>query len=324
MSSFEIREVQVSDLASLLECARESFGGERAKTAAQWKWAFDRPGIARHGIVALEAERVIAAYLGIAQKMWIGGEERLCVQAVDLMVHPDYRRGKQPRGLYAEVAEAFIGDYGTRGEDVFHYGWPIDAARRSGQRLLGYELLREELCLVRKLEDAPLHMPKCVNVVTDFGDDLRWLWDRCTADWGAAAIRDSDWVRWRFLERPGHEYCLLGLRDDNVLRGLAVLRKTAWDWEGAVALCDWLVPDDEPETARQMDRAIRHQAHSWGARSLVALFPQTSRPFASFQDRDWRVQHSPFKLVARSYDVRFDADWLRAHWWYSLADSDLA
>ena len=321
--TIEIRELEESDLDSLLACQRLCFGAERAKSAAEWAWAFRRPGLPLRHSVALLDGRVVGAYAGIPERTWIGGEERLCVQPVDLMVDPEHRRGQRERGLYVDLGEHFLESYGTRGGDAVHYGWPIDAARRVGERLLGYELVREELALVLELEGRPSEAPAGVERVTDPGEELKWLWDRCAPEWGAATIRDGAWARWRYQERPGIEYLMLGAYDEDLLVGMATLRLTPWEWEGALPLCDWLVPPGELAVARDLEAAVRSVAARAGARRVVAVFPDSSSPFALFQELGWRVRPTPYRLVARSFDGRFDGDWLRAYWWYGLGDSDL-
>jgi hypothetical protein len=323
MTSPSIRELQPGEEDSLLECQRVCFGPGRAKSRTEWEWAFRRPGLPLRQIVAVQDGRVVAAYSGLPQRTWIGGEERLCVQPVDVMVHPEFRRGLRRRGLYLQIAQAFLERYGTRGGDALHYGWPIDAARRVGERFLGYEWVREELALVRTLGENPGEFPSGVREVRQLGDELKWLWDRCAPEWGAATVRDAAWARWRFLERPGCAYRLLGAYDEDLLVGLAVLRRSPWTWPGALPLCDWLVPPGELAVAQDLERAARCAAQRDGAGSLVALFPDSAAAFGLFQELGWRVVLSPYRLVARSFDGRFDSDWLRAYWWYSLADSDL-
>lgn len=322
MGSFELREWREGDVASLQECARASFEPQGQKSLESWRWAFERPGFDRRGIVALDGERVVAAYLGIAQRLWIGGEERECVQPVDLMVHPEQRQGLQRRGLYLQVAEAFIERYGVQGTDAFHYGWPIAAARRSGQRHLRYEFLREELALTCELSGTPV-LPSEVSTQIEFGEDQRWLWDRCASEWGAATIRDQDWLRWRFVDCPDRQYQLLGVHDGDVLRGYAVLLRSAWTWPGVVPVCDWMVPAAEREVSDLLETGVRALAAAWGAQSLVGVFPDRSKEMSYFQDRGWSVRPTTYQCMVRSYDRRFDVDWLRDHWWYSLADSDL-
>jgi len=194
-----------------------------------------------------------------------------------------------------------------------------------------YGLVREELCLVRDvaapMETSPGERGQSLDEVEELdgsGEDLRWLWDRCASEWGAATIRDAAWFHWRFLERPGIDYTLLGVRRDGILRGVAVLRETPWSWEGALPVCDWLVPRDEVQVAALLEEALRHRAASAGCRRLVTIFPSSSHAFELFQDMGWRVTPTPYRLVARAYERTIDLDWLRESWWYTLADSDLA
>lgn len=328
MTELDLRPLEADDLPSLARCHARVFGADGARSEAALRWAtLDNPAGSR-GFVAVDEGEVVAAYLGRATRTWIGGEARSFVQSTDSMVDPDYRSGLKRPGLFVTLARAYFDHYGLGGDDAVHYGWPIESSWRIGERFLEYRLLREELVLVRELaqDDAVAgELPEGVERLTEFGEDLRWLWDRCADRWGAATIRDAQWARWRFLEHPEASYTALGVRDgDGVLRGLAVVREGEWSWPGALPLCDWLVPDAEPEVAQVLERAVRAVARSRGAARLVALAPDWSGTFASLQDRGWRVQPSPYRHAARSFDRRFSLEWLRRGWWSTLADSDLA
>ncbi len=327
MNSLELRSLVASDLPALARCHARVFGEEGRLGEATLLWSsFGNPAGAR-AFVACDGERIVAAYLGRATRTWIAGAAHSFVQSVDSMVDPAYRAGLKRPGLFVSLARRYFDEYGVNGDDVVHYGWPIEEAWRIGERLLEYRLLREELVLVRELSEEPPRcpMPHEVEQQTELGEDLKWLWDRCAGAWGAATIRDAAWARWRFLEHPSQDYVLLGVRDEaRVLRGLCVLRTSEWSWPGAMALCDWLVPDDEPEVASLLERGARALAAQQGAQRLIALVPDWSAAFSSFQECGWSVQLSPYRLAARSYDKRFGLAWLRKHWWMTLADSDLA
>jgi hypothetical protein len=326
MTELELRPLQGGDLPSLARCHARVFGEAGARSEAALRWAtLDNPAGSR-GFVAVDEGEVVAAYLGRATRTWIGAEARSFVQSTDSMVDPEYRSGLKRPGLFVTLAREYFDHYGVRGSDVAHYGWPIESAWRIGERFLNYRLLREELVLVRELNgDAGAGLPEGVERLSDFGEDLRWLWDRCAGHWGAATIRDAEWARWRFLEHPEASYVPLGVRDgDGILRGLAVLREGEWSWPGALPLCDWLVPDEEPEVAALLERAVCGAARAAGAARVVALIPEWSAAFALLQEHGWRVQPSPYRLATRSFDRRFQLEWLRRHWWTTLADSDLA
>jgi len=320
--SLEIRELRDGDLPALLACLRAGFGA-RAHDGEAWRWSAGPPGLPRRAFVALRGERVAALYAGRPVRTWLLGEERLCVQSVDLVVHPEERGGLGGGRLHRAVGRAYFDEYGGRAGDAVHFGWPIPAARRLGEGTLRNRLVRDELVVVRELLDPPPASPE-VERLADFGEDLRWLWDRCAPAWGAAAIRDAAWARWRFLARPGVEYAPLGLRREGILRGLAVVRLTPWSLPGALPLVDWLVPDDEPEVAAALEAAARGLARERGAARLVAMLPPWSAAFAELQGRGWRVHPAPYAQLLRSFDPRVDEDGWRSWCWQTLADTDLA
>lgn len=320
---WEIREWRAADADAWLACQRASFGESCAKSRADWQHGFDPGGLPTRGIVAVQDDRILAAYIGVPTRTWFAGEERICVQPVDLMLHPDMRRGLGAHRLHRAVAEAFFERYGTGAGDLMHYGWPVPAARRFGRRMLGYDFVREELCLVR---DVPAQADDASEVqeLREVGEDLRWLWDRCAGSFGLSTIRDAAWARWRFLEHPSVDYSLLGVKRDGVLRGLAVVRNSPWHWAGTLALVDWLVPDGEPQVALQLQAAVDDAARELGRARVATWIPESSVPFVRFQDQGWRVQTTPYQLLVKSFDRRLDADWVRQHAWLTLADSDLA
>ncbi len=322
-SNWELRELKDADVPALLDCQRAAFG-ERAKTAEQLRWAAGPPGTTRRALVAVKDGRVIAACAGTPVRTWIGGAERTCVQLVDLMVHPVERGGLAGGRLYRDVAAAFFELYGEQGGDAVHYGWPIPAARRLGERYLGYAFVREELVLERSLEGGFAAASGAVEVLEDFGEDLRWLWDRCATGFAAATVRDASWARWRFLQRPGVDYLALGVRREGHLRGLAVLRTTPWDWPGVLPLVDWLVPAAEPEVAGALDAAVADAARDAGAQRLATLVPPTHEAFARLQELGWSARPSPYTLFLRSFAAGIDADLWRDGAWLTLADTDLA
>lgn len=318
----EFRELRDGDLPSLLECLRAGFGAEAPDEAA-WRWSAGPPGLPRRAFVALRGTRVVALYAGRPARTWLGGEERLCVQSIDLVVHPEERSGLAGGRLHRDLARAYFAEYGTRQGDAVHFGWPVPAARRIGEGALENLFVRDELALVQELGEPP-PAPSGVEVLTDFGEDLRWLWDRCAPGWGAAAIRDAAWARWRFLERPGVSYLPLGVRRDGILRGLAVLRTTPWSQAGALPLVDWLVPDDEPQVAAALEAAARRTALDHGGERLVGLLPPWSDSFQALQGLGWRVHPTPYAQLFRSFDRRVGVEDWAASAWLTLADTDLA
>jgi hypothetical protein len=326
MGGYEIRRFQPRDERSLLECFHAAFPKPESerRTRAEWSWAFERNPAGQRIFVALSDGAVVAQYAALPERVWIDGSERIFAQIVDSMVHPDHRRGLQRPGLFVHTARAFFDAFGGIDRDWVHYGWPVPGALRIGRRFLDYETVRTQNALV-----LPGPVPRCetpseVAPLRHTGLELRWLWDRCAGDFGAGALRNAQYFDWRFASHPVHEYASLGVRDsEGVLRGYAVYRKADWVLPDLGLVVDWLVPPAETEVAELLLRALRARAALDGVRALVALFPEWSFWFELFQERGFRVHPTDYAMVARNFHPRFDIAWLREHWWYQLADTDL-
>ncbi len=336
MSAYEIREWRAEDAEPWLACQRACFSDERAKTRAEWAYLFhggdhglqaEAPGT--RGVLAIQGDQVLAACVGMPSRTWFDGQERTCVHWVDLMVHPAQRTGLAGQRLHTEVAQAFFARYGEAAGDLMHHGWPIASARRFGERFLGYQLVREELCLLREVPELlPPADPAVLRLraedLVQWEEELRWLWERCAGEWGLSAIRDAQWMRARFLEHPSVNYRLLAVRTDGILRAVAVVRETPWHWPGALALCDWLVPSEEHAVAAQLEGAVQQTARELGLDRVVTLVPPFAGAFHWFQGQGWRVHPTPYHWLIRSFDRRLDPAWIHRHGWFTLADSDLA
>lgn len=326
MGEYEIRRFRPEDERSLLECFHTVFPKPEVerRTRAEWSWAFRDNPAGQRIFVALSAGAVVAQYAALPERVWIDGSEQTFAQIVDSMVHPDHRAGLKQPGLFVHTARAFFDCFGGVDGDWVHYGLPVTTARRIGERFLDYEVVRTQNVLVR---EGPLESPgppAGVERLQSFDRQLRWLWDRCAGDFGASAVRDAEFFEWRFTTHPRHEYVPLGVRDsEGVLRGYAVYRQADWVLPDLGVIVDWLVPPAEAEVADLLLRGVLAQGAQDGARALVASFPEWSPWFEHFQERGYRVHPSDYSMVARNFHPRFKMAWLREHWWYQLADTDL-
>ena len=325
MGAYEIRPFREEDRPSLMATLAEVFGAGSARSAREWSWAFERNPAGRRVHLALRDGRVVAQYAGLPIRVWMGGAERTFCQIVDSMVHPDHRAGLKRPGLFVETARAFFEAHGGRDRDPVHYGWPLPEAWRIGQRFLEYDLVRTESALVRELgeaEEPPAETQ--VEELRDFDRQARWLWDRCARGWAAAALRDEHWLRWRYLEHPTRRYRCLGFRDpQGLLRGLLVTAPAGRLAPGTALIADWLVPEDEPEVGEALVRSAAARERAEGAGALAAILPEWSGWFARLQGLGFRVHPTDRLAAARSFDPRFDLDFLRDGWWYQPGDSDL-
>ena len=327
MTDYEFREYRAGDLPSLLDCYNTVFRADNPRhvdrTPAQWEYLFERNPAGRRVWLALAEDKVVAQYAALPSRVWMAGAVRTFAQIVDSMVHPEHRSGLKRPGLFVLTALPFFEAYGGRQKDWVHYGWPVESAWRIGKTFLQYEVVRTQTALARE-PDRSAAAPPEVERLARFDQQARWLYDRCVGDFGASTIRDAEYLNWRYVENPFHEYALYGVRDaQGDLRGYAVYRLADWKLPRMGVIVDWLVPPGEPEVGELLRRAIDARAAADNATALCLFLPEWSPWFERFQDWGFLVLPSDYYMVARNFHPRYDMRWLREAWWYQLGDSDL-
>jgi GNAT acetyltransferase-like protein len=327
MTGYEIRALEEADDESARAAWNTVFArgqGAPERTAEQWSWSYARNPAGRRAFGAFVDGRVVALYAALPVATLVEGVERTFAQIVDSLVLQEHRAGLKRPGLFVEVGRRFFERHGSAAGDCVFFGWPVEAAWRAGERFLAYGTLRQEIVLGREPGPGPREIPAGVERLAHFDHQARWLYDRCCGPWGASTIRDARWLTWRYLERPGVEYRLFGVRDrEGVLRALAVQRTCAFLGPRTSVLVDWLAPEDEPEVAEVLLAAVLAGSRADEAPAVCTLVPPWSRWFGWFQERGFAAHASDYVISARSFSPRHDLDWLRERWWYQLGDSDL-
>lgn len=328
MAPLEIRPLTEADAPHVLRSHAEVFAageaGEPPRSMALWTWTYAHNPAGRRAFVALEGERVVAHFAALPVRTWADGRELVFAQGIDSFALPSHR-GAAGGNAFLRTARAFFETYGGEA-DALYYGWPSERAWRLGKRALGYEAVRTQMALVRPVGGTERTRESAFEVarLVELDHQALWLFERCAAGLGAAAVRDARFLTWRFLEHPEARYEVLGARSaDGILRGLAVYRRGTGPFRGLGCIVDWLVPALEAEVGDGLLAALERCARRDGVSALALWLNEDARWFARFQELGFLVHPTPWRLAVKSFTPRLDAQWMRAGWWSTLADSDL-
>lgn len=220
------------------------------------------------------------------------------------------------------------------GETRVAFGWLTPRAWDHARERLRFELVRNQLVLVRVPGRGPLEAPAEVCGLPRFDEQARWVFDRCAGGWGAAVVRDAAYLNARFptagpRRRGTRGPVRLGVRDgEGLLRGYAVLvpgraprRLSVGRWARVLWIADWLVPHEESEVARLLHDAVLALARARRVAAVLAVAPEWSRHFERLQAWDWIAEPSDRLLAVRSASPVHDMHWLRDHWWFQAAET---
>ncbi len=298
---------------------------EFTPTPAWWAWYFEEAAAGSRSFVALDGDRVVAAVGGRAQRVWSGGAERDFVHVGLVAVEPNLEQALAKEGALLGTLRSMGEAFGSREEAPVFYrhsdtrGWKLLRQR------LAWEVVRTESVLLLPTAGCDADEPAGIGRIERFDEQARWLYERCSGEWGASTIRDAQHLNQRFVDVPHLHYTRFGVRDDEgILRGYAIARPLERDGKQVLAIADWLVPPAEAEVGEGLFRATVAEARRLDCAFLAAMFPDFSPWFERFQEWGFQVHPEGHALATRNFDKRLDQMWLNEGWWIQPGDSGLA
>lgn len=328
-----LRAYRPGDEAGILDCYNRIFPdpdhGVPPRTMDHWLWKYrDNPtGHLQHVVADHETEGIIGGYAGIPVRIWSEGREQLAAQGVDLMVLPAWRRHGLRPGLFIHLGwkfhELFCGS--EDGKVLFTYGWPVPAWRM-GQRYLGYWNIRDWDFVFKDLPTPPDRAEPAeleTREVERYGPEVDALFESVKPTMELALVRDASYLNWRYADRPDKSYLLLECRErgSGALRGVAVSTISDFIRPNTTFLVDWLAPADDHDATESMLAALERRAYADGTGIVVSIWNHVDPRFLHIQQRGYLVRGTPYFLVLASF--KYDTQYYRDHWYFTMGDSDL-
>ncbi len=335
-----IRPYREGDEQGILELLNAVFAEDdpayEPRSMAAWRWEYAENPAGKEVVVAQEPSgRIVAHYACIPYKVIIQGETSRCGQGVDSMVHQDYRRGLQNKGLFLRTSEFFFQCYGQPAVNAYGFGFPNKKAFRLGVRKLGYQPIHAPLLtLGRNLFESPAESlpaelpPPCPGLeqmeeIFSMDERVEQLWQRLAPEFSMGIIRDASYLNWRYLRCPLGQYRAFALVKDGKIQGMYICREN-WTGPPILALSEFLVPAADTETlAVLLTHACSH-ARSQNQQRVELWLPPNSAQFTAVLNEGFRSEESPFNLCIKIYGAqRLDPQWVRDHWCFSIGDADV-
>jgi hypothetical protein len=262
---FAVADLGPSDAADVIALHRRVFGTDIDAAWYRWKYA----GAPAAG-VRDEDGRLIAHCGGIPRRLVAAGRTIAALQIGDVMVEPRARGWLTRRGPFFQVSRhLYASQVGAGRPYELAFGFPNERHLRLGVSLgLMYD---GGPVLALEWPAGPAPGSRCSRI----GFEARALDRLAGRAWSAmrrglghrvAGSRDAAYLRWRYGERPGHDYAMHAVRTGwrRALAGLIVLRRESAE---RMAWLDWIGP---PEMLPVGAAAARSCAAAAGARSLAA------------------------------------------------------
>ena len=274
-----------ADLDSILELARRALGWSDDDTAfLRWKHFDNAFGVSPMW-VALDGERVAGFRSFMRWEFSAPGRERLrAARAVDTATDPDY----QGRGIFTRLTLEAIEELRDEGV-AFIFNTPNEKSRPGYLKMGWREVGRLPVAVTpaRARAALVLHTARASAgrwpVVTSVGEapadvfadaaGLTELLDSQPPPRACATRRSVEFLTWRYGYEPlGYRVVLLG---SSARSGVAVFRCRRRGQAVEAAVCDVIVPGDDP---RARGRVLRRLRAAVDADYLMAIDPRPIGP----------------------------------------------
>lgn len=314
---WRLSEFAPEDLPGCLSLFKETFAAEMSPDLWHWKYGEGRG----RAVIARRHGRIVAHYGATSRRIAVNGRTVRGLQVCDVMVAPGERALMTKKGVFFEVASAFLEAYfGYYDEHELAFGFPNHRAMRIAERLGLYG----EVGRISEVRWTPsdqrfrARYAAALIDVSELEDDLlAMLWSRMAADLPDAALvlRDPAYIRYRYQRHPVHRYEALLVRDRLRGRpqGVAILRRDNDEYK----LLDILAPLNN--IPMLIDAARIAAAH----RSLSALTAWISAPYARHLVHGGGVAtDTDVRIPANVWTDARSVECLKDRWWLMMGDTD--
>lgn len=347
----QIKQFELSDREALLSFLREAYPDDPRKSdSAFWQWHYlENPYTSRDNVplwIVKDGERVVGQAATILVEIKVLEEIRKAVWILDFILLPEYRGQKLGKRLLLLARETYptmlaLG-YNDQSANVLRsLEWVEMGSINRYQKLLfpGYGLKETaafaplrglvNLCYapfrpsLRKLRASGRYS---MREVDEFGSAFDDLWRKASGDFPCAVSRNSSFLEWQFLRQPGKEFHVLGLFEDERLRGYVVLffrKPGSVNAPSKVAITD--ICYDPSGGDELIDELLK------GA-LLLSVEKRTGSLVTDVRDPriEERLRHFGFWQIRRSppfmiySPTRRDVMYEPGNWFLTRADSDVS
>lgn len=300
----------------------------------QWKYGGGRGA----SVAAYKGDRVVAHYGGMVRSIEYFGRPERGIQIGDVMVLPTERGFFSRNGLFFKTAAAMLEqNIGYSASNLLGFGFPNIKAMHVAQRLKLYEKTDDLVSLTLKpLTDMdeqrvdsalsvesvlPVEYKDWISIDDDFIDRV-WGRMKDSLKDAIVGVRDANYVRFRYQQRPGMKYHLLVVDEHGKTPGLVVYRQHG---EQEMALDVIAAADD---VVAVLTAAMQHvgnhgrNLHEGEVSGREMFFWLTRGQYQCLHEDRFLVSDTAIQIPCNAWSHGPDCETLKGAWWLTAGDTD--
>ncbi|MGB3365539.1 MAG: hypothetical protein WBB48_12265 [Thermodesulfobacteriota bacterium] len=328
--NYTIRPYKPGDEIYINESFNEVFGTKRSIEEWYWKFQIDQNG----SIIMLalnEEGKVLAQYAGIKVLLQIDDKIDIYILVVDSYALKT--REVLRNRIFLKTYEKYWDNFAGLELDKFpwHYGSNAGRIQKLARLKMNATepvptsyLFQETNILIRPfgmifghiIWNWHLRCSKNINL-----DDVDDLWRRSSERYPVAVLRDSNYIRRRYLSHPTNKYMLIPVYEEGIMRGLGILilKNRLMKW------VDLIWDGKDSKTIRKLKKLAWNFSLSSAAIKLEMWLSNDDIAKGILIEEGLMIGQDPYDLylTSRSFSPQLDGHELTRRLYFTMGDSDM-
>lgn len=267
--AWTIRDATPDDRDASIELMERAFEESPFSVDPQrlWEWLFvDHPAGPAAFVVADAGDRLAGQYATVPVRLQHAGGVLPALMSVQTATDRDFQR----QGILSALARSLY--EGTRDRSPVVFGFPNPAVAPARYGRLEWVELRPFPLFGRPLARAPLPplRRRGVSTFDSFGAWADELWEELAPDLGTCAVRDAEYLNWRFCRSP-YDYTRFAVVRDGVVAAFAVLGFARSRGRRVAYVMELMARRGDAAAVRALIRSCSAAAAHSGARAISTI-----------------------------------------------------
>lgn len=318
MTDYTIRPYIKGDEVDINNKFNEVFGLNRS--IEEWHWKFRPENSGSEIMVAVdENDHVFAHYAATLVDITVDGEVYRCGQPVD--VYSVKQQGSVQHRLYLKTVKEFFKTFGAEDKIQLLFGFPSARVLKLGQIKLDYGDPVPVIVGNREIKKRRRIFKKIPKNYDCDLDAIEELWHRCSHRYPVSVVRNADYIKKRYLNRPDNRYFYLTIKEGKETKVFSIFEYN----RHVIKWIDLIWDGNNAEHLISMDDKIKEVTRLAGVAGNEMWIANDAETKEILIKRGWQFSpHHDLFLVAMSFHSELSSNQFINELYFTLGDSDLA
>lgn len=351
---WKARAYEDKDFDDLIELEKDNYGDICISNKEYLKWEYYSNPCGKALIqlaVDINNNNLAGEYVVIPRKIKVQEKELISTLSLNTLTKKEYRG----QGVFTGLAEAVYKD--CKNQDLaFTYGFPNQNSYPGFVKKLSFKELGQVPLLLKPLDYKVLIEKKVNNLLSKFVPkfnsykkykyinskyklydidatnvkDIDVLWNKIKNNYKVLGVRDSQFIKWRYIDIPLREYKIIAVKKADDILGYIIGNVKDVDGICSGMIVDFVFDHNSPEIGKILLHEMMRYFKNKDVHLAGALMMENSDEYRILKENGFyrcpkRFKPQQFPVIYRAHTVEGESECLNEfqNWFLTMGDYDV-